>query len=67
MSRREKAKLIRRYTLPSTPQIVVHPNKLAKGGSFDCALMTLQVLMDYHHADTKERIFEVSSIKYFFL
>ncbi|XP_061394616.1 cell division cycle and apoptosis regulator protein 1-like [Musca vetustissima] len=60
MSRREKAKLLRRYTLPSTPQIVVHPNKLAKGGSFDCALMSLQVLMDYHHADTKERIFELS-------
>ncbi|XP_073831168.1 cell division cycle and apoptosis regulator protein 1-like [Musca autumnalis] len=60
MSEREKAKLMRRYTLPSTPQIVVHPNKLAKGGSFDCALMSLQVLMDYHHADTKERIFELS-------
>lgn len=39
---------------------MVHPNKLAKGGNFDCALMSLSVLLDYHPEDTKERFFEVS-------
>ncbi|XP_065366379.1 cell division cycle and apoptosis regulator protein 1-like isoform X2 [Calliphora vicina] len=60
MSDREKAQLIRRYTLPSTPHIVVHPNRQAKGGKFDCDIMSLSVLLDYHQDDAKERFFEVS-------
>ncbi|XP_046802057.1 cell division cycle and apoptosis regulator protein 1-like [Lucilia cuprina] len=60
MSEKEKAQLIRRYTLPSAPHVVVHPNRQAKGGKFDCAVMSLSVLLDYHPDDTKERFFEVS-------
>lgn len=60
MTEKEKAQLIRRYTLPSSPHIVVHPNRQAKGGKFDCAIMSLSVLLDYHPDDTKERFFEVS-------
>ncbi|XP_075156283.1 cell division cycle and apoptosis regulator protein 1-like [Haematobia irritans] len=56
---REKSQLKRRYTLPPTPQIVVQPNKLAKDGHFDCAIMSLSVLLDYHPEDTKERFFEL--------
>lgn len=59
MDEKEKAQLIRRYTLPTSAQIVVHPNKNAKGGKFDCAVMSLSVLLDYHPDDTKERFFEV--------
>lgn len=59
MSEKEKAQLIRRYTLPSNPQIIVHPNRLAKDGKFDCAIMSLSVLLDYRPDDTKERFFEV--------
>lgn len=59
MNEREKAQLIRRYTLPSAPHIVVHPNRQAKDGKFDCAVMSLSVLLDYHPDDTKERCFEV--------
>ncbi|KAM7348866.1 cell division cycle and apoptosis regulator protein 1-like isoform 2-T2 [Cochliomyia hominivorax] len=60
MTEKEKAQLIRRYTLPSNPHIVVHPNRQAKGGKFDCAIMSLSILLDYHPDDTKERFFEVS-------
>lgn len=62
MSDREKAQLIRRYTLPTTPHIVVHPNRQAKGGKFDCDIMSLSVLLDYHQDDAKERFFEVNFI-----
>uniref|UniRef100_A0A1B0GAE5 SAP domain-containing protein n=1 Tax=Glossina morsitans morsitans TaxID=37546 RepID=A0A1B0GAE5_GLOMM len=60
MDEKEKAQLTRRYTLPNSPHIIVHPNKNAKGGKFDCAVMSLSVLLDYHPEDTKERFFEVS-------
>lgn len=59
MDEKEKAQLTRRYTLPNSPHIIVHPNKNAKGGKFDCAVMSLSVLLDYHPEDTKERFFEV--------
>lgn len=56
---REKSQLKRRYTLPSTPHVIVHPSKTAKGGKFDCSIMSLSVLLDYRPEDTKERFFEV--------
>lgn len=61
LDEKEKSQLIRRYSLPTQPQIIVHPNKQAKGGKFDCAVMSLSVLLDYHPEDTKERFFEVVS------
>jgi len=56
---REKSIITRRYTLPDAPHILVHPNKHAKGGKFDCAVMTLQTLLNYLPMDSKERCFEV--------
>ncbi|XP_054729601.1 cell division cycle and apoptosis regulator protein 1-like isoform X1 [Anastrepha obliqua] len=60
LNEKEKNQLIRRYKLPTKEHIVVHPNKTAKGGKFDCSIMSLSVLLDYGPADTKERFFEVS-------
>ena len=38
----------------------VHPNTKAKSGKFDCATMSLSVLLDYRTDDNKEGTFEVS-------
>lgn len=51
--------LQRRYTLPESPEIIVHPSKTAKGGKFDCSVMSLSVLLDYNPEDAKEHSFEV--------
>ena len=52
----------RRYTLPENPAILVHPNPQAKGGKFDCTVMSLSVLLDYRPEDNKEHSFEVSAL-----
>lgn len=57
---KEVRQLERRYTIPDTPEIIVHPSKTAKGGKFDCALMTLTMLLNYGQDDSKEHSFEVS-------
>lgn len=57
---RKKAQLERRYTLPDKPNILVYPNATAKGGKFDCSVMSLSVLLDYRPEDNKEHSFEVS-------
>jgi hypothetical protein len=57
---REKVGLERRYALPDSPLIIVHPNAVAKGGKFDCSLMSLSVLLDYRPEDNKEHSFEVT-------
>ncbi|XP_066303450.1 cell division cycle and apoptosis regulator protein 1-like isoform X2 [Branchiostoma lanceolatum] len=57
---RERKTRERRYTLPDSPAIVVHPSPTAKGGKFDCAVMSLSVLLDYRVEDNKEHSFEVS-------
>ncbi|XP_063444146.1 cell division cycle and apoptosis regulator protein 1-like isoform X3 [Mytilus trossulus] len=57
---REKVSLERKYALPENPAILVHPNPLAKSGKFDCAVMSLSVLLDYRPEDNKEHSFEVS-------
>lgn len=59
LSDKDIRQLQRRYTLPDTPEIIVHPSKTAKGGKFDCNLMTLSVLLDYGLDDSKEHSFEV--------
>ncbi|XP_059611989.1 cell division cycle and apoptosis regulator protein 1-like isoform X2 [Phlebotomus argentipes] len=60
LDEREKQALEKKYTLPESPQIIVHPSKQAKGGKFDCTIMSLSVLLDYRPEDTKEHTFEVS-------
>lgn len=57
---REKVSLERKYALPENPAILVHPNPTAKSGKFDCAVMSLSVLLDYRPEDNKEHSFEVS-------
>ncbi|KAK3091306.1 hypothetical protein FSP39_018795 [Pinctada imbricata] len=57
---REKASLERKFTIPDSPTILVHPNTTAKGGKFDCSVMSLSVLLDYRPEDNKEHSFEVS-------
>ncbi|XP_026827763.1 cell division cycle and apoptosis regulator protein 1 isoform X2 [Ooceraea biroi] len=57
---RERAVLEKRYTLPDSSHIIVHPSRMAKSGKFDCTVMSLSVLLDYRPEDTKEHSFEVS-------
>lgn len=57
---KEKVVLEKRYELPDHPHVIVHPNKLAKSGKFDCTNMSLSLLLDYRQDDTKEHSFEVS-------
>lgn len=59
LSEKDIRQLQRRYTLPDTPEIVVHPSRTAKGGKFDCSIMSLSVLLDYGLTDTKEHSFEL--------
>nr|XP_032825106.1 cell division cycle and apoptosis regulator protein 1 isoform X3 [Petromyzon marinus] len=56
----ERLRKERRYTLPEMPSIIVHPNRTAKSGKFDCSVMSLSVLLDYRIEDNKEHSFEVS-------
>ncbi|KAK7112745.1 hypothetical protein V1264_012146 [Littorina saxatilis] len=58
--KKERQQLEKRYTLPESPAIIVHPNTVAKSGKFDCSVMTLSVLLDYRPEDNKEHSFEVS-------
>lgn len=60
LDEKERHLIEKRYTLPETPSIVVHPSKTAKSGKFDCTVMSLSVLLDYRPEDTKEHSFEVS-------
>ncbi|XP_043273869.1 cell division cycle and apoptosis regulator protein 1-like isoform X2 [Venturia canescens] len=57
---RERALLEKRYALPESSHIIVHPSRTAKSGKFDCTVMSLSVLLDYRPEDTKEHSFEVS-------
>jgi len=45
--------LEKRYTLPDSSHIIVHPSRMAKSGKFDCTVMSLSVLLDYRPEDTK--------------
>lgn len=50
---RERTVLEKRYTLPDSSHIIVHPSRMAKSGKFDCTVMSLSVLLDYRPEDTK--------------
>ncbi|KAK7493304.1 hypothetical protein BaRGS_00015430 [Batillaria attramentaria] len=58
--KKERQQLEKRYAIPDSPAIIVHPNPTAKSGKFDCSVMTLSVLLDYRPEDNKEHSFEVS-------
>ncbi|XP_055525517.1 cell division cycle and apoptosis regulator protein 1-like isoform X2 [Wyeomyia smithii] len=60
LSEKERQLLEKRYSLPNQPHIIVHPSRIAKSGKFDCAVMSLSVLLDYRPEDSKEHSFEVS-------
>ncbi|CAH1186773.1 unnamed protein product [Phyllotreta striolata] len=60
LDEKERALLEKRYSLPETPHIIVHPSKTAKSGKFDCTTMSLSLLLDYRPEDSKEHSFEVS-------
>ena len=47
LDEKQKAALTAAYKLPDKPSILVHPHPKAKSGKFDCALMSLSVLLDY--------------------
>ncbi|XP_077505020.1 cell division cycle and apoptosis regulator protein 1-like isoform X1 [Amblyomma americanum] len=51
---------LRLEDLPSEPSILVYPSRTAKGGRFDCSVMSLSLLLDYRQEDNKEHSFEVS-------
>jgi Ca2+-binding EF-hand superfamily protein len=54
-----KAERERLYKLPSAPHLIVHPSAKAKGGKFDCQLVSLSHMLDYRKDDNKECSFEV--------
>lgn len=57
---RELRWMERRYRLPETPQILVHPTKSRALEKFTCEVMSLSILLDYRPEDTKKHCFEVS-------
>lgn len=57
---RELRWMERRYRLPETPQILVHPSKSRTLDKFTCEVMSLSILLDYRPEDTKKHCFEVS-------
>ena len=49
--------------LPSflhAPKILVHPNRVAKSGKFDCCVRSLQSLLAYKPEHQKEALFEIA-------
>ncbi|XP_014276938.1 cell division cycle and apoptosis regulator protein 1 isoform X3 [Halyomorpha halys] len=60
LDEKERQLLEKRYKLPKKPSILVHPNRTAKSGKFDCHYYSLSVLLGYRQDDTKEHSFEVS-------
>lgn len=60
MDEKERHMWEKRYQLPENQHIIVHPSKTAKSGKFDCAVVSLSLLLDYRKDDTKEHSFEIS-------
>ncbi len=54
----KRANLERHFIIPKEPGILVYPNRVAKGGKFDCKVMTMSALLDYRADDNKENSFE---------
>lgn len=57
----KKVSLERHFNMPKEPEILVFPNRMAKGGKFDCKIVTLHNILDYRPEDSKEHSFEVSA------
>ncbi|KAF8781684.1 cell division cycle and apoptosis regulator protein 1-like [Argiope bruennichi] len=49
-----------KINFPDSPAVIVQPSRTAKNGKFDCAVMSLSLLLDYRQEDNKEHSFEVS-------
>ncbi|VDK40067.1 unnamed protein product [Taenia asiatica] len=60
MSEKERRRLERLYRLGDKPAILVHPNRAARGGRFDCHRVSLHSLLNYQGEEQKELNFEVS-------
>ncbi|VDO30256.1 unnamed protein product [Onchocerca flexuosa] len=56
----KKASLERHFTIPKELGILVYPNRLAKGGKFDCKIVSLHTMLDYRTEDNKEHSFELA-------
>uniref|UniRef100_A0A914ZV91 SAP domain-containing protein n=1 Tax=Parascaris univalens TaxID=6257 RepID=A0A914ZV91_PARUN len=56
----KKASLERHYAMPKEVGVLVYPSRLAKGGKFDCKVVTLHNLLDYRIEDCKEHTFELA-------
>ncbi|EFO26987.2 hypothetical protein LOAG_01502 [Loa loa] len=56
----KKASLERHFTIPKELGILVHPNRMAKGGKFDCKIVSLHTMLDYRTEDNKEHSFELA-------
>lgn len=56
----KKATLERHYTTPKETSLLVFPNRMAKGGKFDCKVVSLHSLLDYRVDDCKEHSFELA-------
>lgn len=52
--------LSKRYRLPETPHILVHPSSSARKGDFTCSTTSLSIMLDYRPVDTTKHCFELS-------
>lgn len=61
MSEKERRRLERLYRLGDKAAILIHPNRTARGGRFDCHRVSLHSLLNYPQSDEqqKELNFEV--------
>lgn len=51
--------MIRHFTFPEQPTVLVYPSKTAKNGRFDAKVSSLFTLLEYRLDDSKEASFEV--------
>ncbi|MCP9260150.1 Cell division cycle and apoptosis regulator protein 1 [Dirofilaria immitis] len=52
--------LERHFTIPKESGILVYPNRVTKGGKFDCKIVSLHTMLDYRIEDNKEHSFELA-------
>lgn len=61
LTEKERRRLERLYRLGDKPAILIHPNRSARGGRFDCHRVSLHSLLNYQAEEQqKELNFEVS-------
>ncbi|KAM3721102.1 Cell division cycle and apoptosis regulator protein [Dirofilaria immitis] len=56
----KKTSLERHFTIPKESGILVYPNRVTKGGKFDCKIVSLHTMLDYRIEDNKEHSFELA-------